>query len=118
MFCLFTSYYVTSFLINAYYLHQTKKPWGRHPYDDKINYIARLDTYFFLITGIVMYAFPERCMKELKDSPNESYKSLFRASGAILLSLSLQSYSLAEFLFLRDKKNFMLSRFLVILLFF
>lgn len=109
LFCLFTSIYITDLLINACFLCNTKKPWARHPYHDRVNYIARIDTYIFLIAGIIMYAFPDGAMRDLNKS-NESYRSLCRACGAILLSLSCESYCMSEFMFIRDKKNFMFSR--------
>ncbi|CAF0956734.1 unnamed protein product [Brachionus calyciflorus] len=109
VFCLLTPIFITTLAINVYFLLKTNKPWGRHPYTDTVNCIARIDTFVFLITGIIMYAFPKLSMRDLV-IPNESYTSLCRASGAILLSLSLESYCLSEFLFLRDKKQFMLAR--------
>ncbi|CAF1072104.1 unnamed protein product [Brachionus calyciflorus] len=116
VFCLLTPIFITNLAINVYYLLKTNKPWGRHPYTDTVNCIARIDTFVFLITGIIMYAFPKSMCDlaflndENKNDLNDSYKSLCRASGAILLSLSLESYCLSEFLFLRDKKQFMLAR--------
>ncbi|RNA44806.1 hypothetical protein BpHYR1_032466 [Brachionus plicatilis] len=107
--CLFTGYHLVSLVINLHFLRIGDKPWGRHPYTDKVDAIARIDSFIYLIAGVFVYAFPEKAMLDLTEM-NESYTALGRSCAAILLSLSLESYCLSEFLFLGDKKKFMHAR--------
>lgn len=86
------------------------KPWGRHPYSDKVDFIARIDSFIYMIVGVLVYAFPDKVMLDLTDEMNEIYTALCRSCAALILSYSLQSYSLSEFLFIGDKKNFMKAR--------
>lgn len=108
--CLFTGYHIVSLMINFYFLRMTQKPWARHPYSDKVDFIARIDSYIYMIMGVLMYAFPDKVMLDLTDEMNEIYTALGRSCAALILSFSLQSYGLSEFLFLGDKKNFMKAR--------
>lgn len=100
----------TNVLINAYFICVGKKPWGRHPYEDRVNHVAKIEAYFLLTIGLVMLAFPDRSMVVYLNNSNESYRSLFRSCGALVLSLAFESYCMSEYIYLKDKKQFMLSR--------
>lgn len=112
--CLFTSFAIFQLLINIYFLIVTKKPSGQNPFRDCANSICKLEFYLLLTIGLVMYSFPDRVSSILgaPKGPNESYRCLTRVTAALIVSVSIESFCMSEFIFLKDKKNYMLSRVL------
>lgn len=108
---MFTGYHIVNLLINLYFLRIEDKAWARHPYSDRVDVIARIDSLLYFIAGVLVYAFPEKVMLDLSEK-NETYTALCRSCAALILSLGFESYCLSEFLFLGDKKNFMQARVL------
>ena len=107
--CLVTSFAIFNLLINAYYLAKCRQPSGIM--NDPVNQIAKFDFYLLLLSSIVMYAFPDQFTVGLVGS-NSSYRSLARFGGAVIFSLGFESFFVAEFVYLIDKRKFMLSRLL------
>ena len=100
-------------LISAFYLARIERPRGSNPfYRDVVNSVAKLEHYLLTIVGVCMYAYPDLFVYNLT-IPNESYRSLVRASGALLLSFGYESLCVKEFVYLADKKKFMQSRSVV-----
>lgn len=110
--CFSTSYCIFQLIISIYFLAVTKKPRGFDHFQDPVNHIAKVECYMLLSAGLIMFAFPEQAMIGLT-GVNESHKSLCRTCGAILFSLSFESFCLSEFVWIKDKKTFMLSRLVV-----
>lgn len=110
--CLSGVFTLTCLLANLYFLQKTSKPWGRHPFQDKVNQIAKIETYILLLSGIIMYSFPDFAILNLEQT-NESYQSICRSCGALMASMAFESFCMSEFSFLKDKKMFMASRFCV-----
>jgi hypothetical protein len=106
---------IANLIVSGYFLIVSKKPSGQNPFRDGVNSIAKLEFYLLLISGLVMYSFPDRSAARLGalGYPNESYRCLTRYVGAFTVSFSIESFCLSDFIFLKDKKNFMLSRFYV-----
>jgi hypothetical protein len=82
---------------------------------DRVNLIAKIESFLILCVGLVMYAFPEKSMLGLT-SPDESHRSICRTAGALVFSVSYESFCVSEFAWKVDKRNFMLSRFFVSLI--
>lgn len=100
---------MTDFIVNVYFLVQSKKPKSHNQFPDKVNHIAKVEFGMLLTAGLIMYAFPDQAMFFIKN-PNGIHRSLTRVCGAMLFSLSFESFCLSEFLHLDDKKRFMLGR--------
>ncbi|RNA33112.1 hypothetical protein BpHYR1_028043 [Brachionus plicatilis] len=86
---------VLEVVVNFYYIFTTKQP--KRPSSSEfetVDYVARLD-------ALILY--------DLQQS-NESYRSICRASGGFLLSMSFESFCAVDFKFSSDKKNLMKSR--------
>jgi hypothetical protein len=79
---------------------------------DRVNMIAKIESFLILSVGLVMYAFPEKSMLGLTN-PDESHRSLCRTAGALVFSCSYESFCVSEFAWKIDKKQLMLSRFVV-----
>lgn len=105
--CFVTSFAMVVLGINAYFLTKIKKPSGI--LEDRVNHVAKLDFYLFFACGIFIYAFPDHFCIGLSSS-NESYRSLARAVGANVIAASFQSFFVSDFIFVNDKRTFMLSR--------
>ena len=105
--CFVTSFAMVVLGINAYFLTKIKKPSGI--LEDRVNHVAKLDFYLFFACGIFIYAFPDHFCIGLSLS-NESYRSLARAVGANVIAASFQSFFVSDFIFVNDKRTFMLSR--------
>jgi hypothetical protein len=103
------SFYFFNLLINAYYLTQIDKPKGSNPFRDVANCVAKLEHYFLTLVGVTVYAYPDLFVNSITQS-NESFRSLVRASGALLLSFGYESLCVKEFIYIADKKKFMESR--------
>lgn len=110
--CLVTSFAIANLIVSGYFLIVTKKPSGQNPFRDGVNSIAKVEFYLLLVSGLVMYAFPDKSASRLGaiDEPNESNRCLTRFVGAFTISFSIESFCVSEFIYLKDKKNFMLSR--------
>ena len=107
--CTVTSAAISHLVINAYFLHKCRKPSGIM--EDTVNQVAKLDFYLLALSSFVMYAFPDKFTVGLLGS-NSSYRSLARFGGAVIFSLAFESFFVAEFIYVSDKKKFMLSRLL------
>lgn len=115
--CFVTSQSLAHLAISVYFLSRTPKPSGQNPFKDLANSIGKLDFYICFVSGAYVYAFPDRVNLALAGATaavtNESYRSLTRSCGALILAISLQSFCMSEFKFIRDKKSFFLARLLV-----
>lgn len=107
--CSSGSFALFSMLISVYFYLTTKRPRSSNQFADRVNNIAKLESFIVLIAGLVMFAFPDLAMLGLKNS-NETYRSLCRTSGILLFSFSFESFSISDFVYLKDKKTFMLTR--------
>jgi hypothetical protein len=45
--------------INAYFLITTPKPKGQYHSLDRVNYIAQVEAYVFILFGLALVAFPK-----------------------------------------------------------
>ncbi len=107
--CSSGSFALFNLLISAYFYLNSKRPRNTNQFNDKVNNVAKLESFMVLTAGLVMFAFPDFAMIGLKGS-NESYRSLCRTCGILLFSFSFESFSVADFIYLKDKKTFMLTR--------
>ena len=115
--CFGTSIALTHGLGNIYVLTQTPKPIksDKNESRDIVSAIGKLDFYLCIMSGICLYAFPDRVNLLLGGAGtlNESYRSLTRSCGAFFLGTSLASLCMSEFKYLEDKRKFLLSRLCV-----
>ena len=113
--CFVTSQALIHLAISVYFLSRTPKPSGQNPFKDLANSIGKLDFYIWFVSGVYVYAFPDRINASLAGAGvlNESFRSLTRSCGALMLATSLHSFCMSEYKFIRDKKAFLLSRLLV-----
>lgn len=113
--CLTVTNALIHLIINVYFLNHTPKPSGQNPFKDLANSIGKLDFFICLISGAFVYAFPDTVNFALAGAGvlNESYRSLTRSAGALVIATSLHSFCLSEYKFIRDKKAFLFSRLLV-----
>jgi len=107
--CSSGSFALFSLLISVYFYLNTPRPRSSNQFADKVNNIAKLESFIVLMAGLLMFAFPDLAMLGLKNS-NETYRSLCRTSGILLFSLSFESFTISDFIYLKDKKTFMLTR--------
>lgn len=107
--CSSGSFALFSLLISGYFYVSTKKPRSSNRFADRVNSIAKLESFMVLTAGLTMFAFPDLAMVGLK-GPNETYRSLCRTCGILLFSFSFESFAIADFIYLKDKKTFMLTR--------
>jgi hypothetical protein len=105
--CFSTSSNIVYLLISAYFLLNSRKPSGI--LEDRVNHVAKLEFYMLLICGIWMFAYPDQFCMGLRGS-NESYRSMARGCGAMIIAASFQSFFVSDFIFLSDKQTFMLAR--------
>lgn len=113
--------FLTSVIINAWFLARTPRPSGQNPYADFANTIGKLDFYILIVYATVIYAFPDLFLSSFADGTiiltaatfNESYRSLARTSAALIITNAICSFCMSEFKFIRDKKWYFLSRLLV-----
>lgn len=105
--CFVTSFAFVNLFINAYFLSRSIKPNG--VLEDHANQIAKLDFFLLFACGIFIYAFPDHFCIGLRVS-NESYRSMARSIGAIVTSAAFQSFFVSDFIFVSDKKTFLLVR--------
>lgn len=115
MLCTSTSLAISSVVINAYFLARTPKPSGQNPFLDVANSIGKLDFYIAFVSGVYMYAFPDRFNASLGLISNPTHHSLTRSFGAIIIGSSIASFCMSEFKFIRDKKRFLFARLLVLI---
>ena len=116
MLCFFTSVAITQLGINIYCLSKTPRPTNQKKRYDVAGLVGKLDFYVHLLTGVALYAFPDRINTLIGGASlivNESHRSLTRTTGAFLIGTSLAGYSLSEFKDDEDKKKFLLSRITV-----
>ena len=107
---------MTHWLGNIYFLTQTPKPiTDKNESRDIVSAIGKLDFYVCIMSGICLYAFPDRVNLLLGGAGtlNESYRSLTRSCGAFFLGTSLASLCMSQFKSLEDKRKFLLSRLCV-----
>ena len=110
--CLSVSFYTVWLVISGYFFLTTVKFRNYELSHDFVNTIAKIESFLILSVGIVMYAFPEKSLLGLTNA-NESHRSLCRTAGALVFSCSYESFCVSEFAWKSDKKQFMLSRFIV-----
>jgi hypothetical protein len=108
--CWSLSFYATWLLISGYFFFTAIQANGYERSDDRVNSLAKIESILILSVGLAMYAFPEKSMLGLV-AANESHRSLCRTAGALVFSVSYESFCVSEFCWKGDKKAFMLSRF-------
>lgn len=86
--------------------------------EDRANTYAKIDFLVMIFVGIFLYAFPEvmsRTNVARVGTWNESKASLVRLWGAFTIGTAFESFFVSEFIYLKDKRSFLLSRFYLIL---
>lgn len=108
--CTSASYSGVCALICIYFIANCKRTRGFDHFDqDKANYIAKIESFMIFTAGLVMYASPQKAMIGLSN-PNHVHLSLCRLCGILLFTRSFESFCVSDYVWIRDKKNFMASR--------
>jgi hypothetical protein len=114
--CTFGSACIFKALINGYFYLQNCKPRTHSTFNDCINFYVRVETFKSFVYGLVFFALPELVVYSAKQvsatnlAANETHKALYRYIGIAMFSMGLQAQGVTEFMYLKDKKTFILSR--------
>ena len=101
-------------IISGYMFTVTAKARCSSPFHDLVNHVAKLESLLLIVVGLVLYAYPDVILVKLGLATQDAaHTMLIRMCGAILFSMSFESQNVSEFIYLKDKKTFMLSRILV-----
>lgn len=104
--CTYGASHIAGFLCHGYYYVKNSKPRSHSTFNDTINYFSKLESFKGLIYGLMFFAFPNLVLSH----GTNSHKLLARVIGSILFSMGLQAHGVADFMYLADKKSFILSR--------
>ena len=63
--CSSGSFALFSLLISAYFYANTKRPRSTNQFQDRVNNVARLESFIVLTAGLIMFAFPDFAMVNL-----------------------------------------------------
>ena len=106
-FCTYGSVNLVGFLVHGYYYFTTSKARTHSTFNDTINYFARFESIKGLVYGLMFYTFPQLV---LLGSAGKSHVLFARIAGMFLFTMGLQAHGVADFMYLADKKTFILSR--------
>ncbi len=108
--CTLGSYYLTSLLINAYFYFNAYTPLNHSTFKDTINNYTKLECLKGFVYGLIFFGLPNLVILE---SPKVTHTFLARMIGSTIFCLGFQAYGVADFMYLNDKKKFILSRLIV-----
>lgn len=103
----FGSHAFTCLLISGYFYIGECRPRNHSTFNDTINYYTKLECLKGLFYGLAFFGLPNLV---LMGTGNESHRMLCQLIGACLVSMSFQAYGVSDFMYLKDKKTFILSR--------
>lgn len=114
---MFTSAAFVHLICNAYMLYKTPRPtYSRNSDCAKADMTSKIEFYVLILTGIVLYAFPDNVNFALFDYQalnNEAYRSLTRSAGAFTIAMSIASMHVFMFKYAKDRRRFFHSRICV-----
>lgn len=105
--CTAGSFFATCTLINGYFYFTTNKPRNNSTFNDTINNYTKLECLKGFTYGLVFFGLPNLVVL---GTANDSHRMIARMIGATMFCLGFQAYGVAEFMYLKDKKTFILSR--------
>lgn len=105
--CTFGSANIALFITSCYLYVKNFKTRAHSTFNDTINYFAKLEALKHLLYGLLFFALPELVV--LSKGGN-THKMLCRVIGTIMFSIGIQAHGVSDFMYLNDKKKFILSR--------
>ncbi len=101
---------LTSLLVNAYFYFSSYTPRGHSTFVDTINNYTKLECLKGFVYGLIFFGLPNLVVL---GSATSSHIFLARMIGATMFCLGFQAHGVADFMYLKDKKTFILSRLIV-----
>lgn len=105
--CTSGSFYLINVLINTYFYFTTYTPRGHSTFVDQINNYTKLECLKGFVYGLMFFGLPNLV---ILGSATDSHRFLARFIGATMFCLGFQAHGVADFMYLKDKKTFILSR--------
>jgi len=104
--CSFGGFHLSQCLTSLYFFSK-QKPRTNQTFADCINCYTKIESFKNLIYGLVFLALPNLV---LLSSATDSHRVMARGCGVWMLMLGLEAMSVSDFMYLSDKKTFILSR--------
>jgi len=116
--CQSVSFSSVMILINVYFLANSKKARGFDHFDnDTANWVSKIESFMIFSAGLIMFSSPDKAMIGVSGL-SHMHKSWCRLCGILLFTRSFESLFVSDYVWIRDKKNFLLSRFVVSVFFY
>jgi len=108
--CQSVSFSSVMILINVYFLANSKKARGFDHFDnDTANWVSKIESFMIFSAGLIMFSSPDKAMIGASGL-SHMHRSWCRLCGILLFTRSFESLFVSDYVWIRDKKNFMLSR--------
>lgn len=105
--CTYGAVNLVGFLVNGYYYFTTCKGRTHSTFNDTINYFAKLESIKGFIYGLMFFSLPQLV---LLSTAGKSHVIFARIIGMFMVQMALQAHGVSDFMYLADKKTFILSR--------
>lgn len=105
--CTYGAVNLVGFFVNGYYYITTCKARTHSTFNDTINYFARFESIKGFIYGLMFFSMPQLV---LLSTAGKSHVIFARIIGMFMVQMALQAHGVSDFMYLADKKTFILSR--------
>lgn len=99
--------FLTVTLVNGYFYLTSTKQRNNMTFNDPINVYCKIESLKSIFYGLMFFGFPHLI---LASTATDSHRVVVRYIGGLLFTMGLQGHSVPDFMYLADKKTFILTR--------